>query len=673
MDPRTGSVARIEDSVSGLVHVDAYAHERADGRLLRVIAPSPEWFSRYADSHEQPPPTISREGGGVCIRYPDLACLGSGLGVSAEARIVPGEAPDEIRFSLSLRNDGRAEVNSVFFPWFGGWRGLGGPGKDEMVLGGSESLDPHGLPRAGGASYARSRYRSRFLSYPIQGMYLPWMDLSGPEGGLSLLNCMDRAFNGNMVVENLADYGPGLHLAFAWEHLVVIRPGETWASPPFSLAVHTGDWRETADRYKRWMRANLRPPLTSPKTRRMIGFQNVFFRGFDGTPIRDFTELGAVAAAGMRYGVRHLCVWDYLTLGNYARHGPQDLTDYAEAEQETLRRGLHEVRAGGTDVSALINFRHPNPVRSLTDEAVRGQIKRCYDGTAQTENPSASHNHGSLGIPHLGPESYVYSPFCPEYQERVMRITKEYLALGYNSMFFDQPFEIFPDYGFVDRGHKPETTHAAALDLIARLRRVLHENDPEALMIGEECDPFGSQWIDLWMSWSLSDLGAVKRASRIRYAIPWTMLSWMVDNEVDRASAAFALGMPLCLCVHGGEATLDAEPELARHVAALARLRERCARRTALGEFRDTCGIEVDAGEDLLACAYDSPEGPAVVVAAVGRKAAGAVTVDRSAFAGSASREVAGVLCRLDGGEEATSGETHRFALEKNEVAVWMP
>lgn len=671
VDPRTGSVDRIEDAVSGLVHVDAPGQGRADGRLLRVLSPAAEWFSRHADSHEQAPPGVAGEGGGVRIRYPDLACGGERLGISADALLAPGEAPDEIRFSLRLENHGSAEVNAVFFPWIGGWRGVGGPGRDEMVVGASASLDPHGLPRPGGPSYARARQRIGF-PFPVT-MYLPWMDISGPGGGLSLANQMPRALNGMLVVENLAGYGPGLHLAFGWEHPVVIRPGEAWEAPPFGIAVHAGDWHETADRYKRWMGANLLPPLTCPDTRRMIGFQNVFFRGFDGAPIRDLSELGAVAAAGRRHGVRHLCVWDELTLGNYARHGSRDLTDYTEAEREAFRTGLQAARAEGSNVSALVNFRHPNPMRSLTDAAVTGQVKRCYDGTLQTENWSGSHYHGSLFVKHLGPESYIYSPFSPAYQERVMRITGEYLALGYNSMFFDQPFEVMPDYGFIESGHKPETTHAAALDLIARVRRVLHGNDPQALMIGEECDPFASQWIDLWMSWSLSDLGAVKRATRIRYAIPWTMLCWMVDTEVDRACAAFALGMPLCLCVHGGEATLDAEPQLARHVAAQARLRDRCAARTALGEFRDNRGIEVDADEGFLACAYDSPDGPAVVVAAVGRTASGAVTLEPSAFVGPVNEGAQGVLCRLDGTEEPTSGETHHCVLKKNEVAVWMP
>lgn len=669
IDAQTGSPARIEDATTGLRHVDAYEGGRNDGRLFRVVAPTELWFSRYADSHEQAAPEISRDAGGVTIRYPGLVAHGDQTGIAAEVRVDLSEGQDELRFCLRLENRGRGEVNSVIFPWLGGWTGQGGPGKDEMVIGGVNTFNPHSLPRPGGPSYARARQRVGFC-YPVE-MYAPWVDLSGPGGGLSYVNYMPEALNGIFSIENLAGYESGLRLAFGWEHPVVLGPGETWTSPTIGVAAHGGDWHETADRYKAWMDVHLQPAPTSSAARRMIGFQNVFFRGFDGTPIRRLEELPQVAAIGRRYGVDHLCVWDELTLGNYARHGARDLTDYTDAEREALKRGLEQARAEGTGVSALVNFRHPNPVLSLSQEQVQSRIKRCYDGTAQTENWSGSHNHGTLFVKHLGPESYIYSPFSPDHCERVLRLTRDYLELGYNSMFYDQPFEVRPDYGFIAQGHRPETTHAKALELIARVRDVLLQNDPEALIIGEECDPFGSQWIDLWMSWALSDPGAELRGARIRYSLPRTMVSWMVDSELDRATLGFALGMYLCLCVHGSEGALEDEPELAAHVASLAKLRQVCAERTVLAEFRHTRGISVDGDDGLVAYSYESAAGPAAIVAAPGREAAGTVTIDRAAFVAPGDPDE-GAVWRLDGSREQVRGDAQRFTLEENEVAVWI-
>jgi len=59
---------------------------------------------------------------------------------------------------------------------------------------------------------------------------------------------------GGCGIENLAGYGRGLRLAFGWTYSPVIHPGETWSSPPIGIAVHSGDWHETADRYREWMR-----------------------------------------------------------------------------------------------------------------------------------------------------------------------------------------------------------------------------------------------------------------------------------------------------------------------------------------------------------------------------------------------------------------------------------
>lgn len=52
LDERTGDIVGIIDKKTGLVHLDAVEGGREDGRLFRIIVPSPLWSSRYVDSHE---------------------------------------------------------------------------------------------------------------------------------------------------------------------------------------------------------------------------------------------------------------------------------------------------------------------------------------------------------------------------------------------------------------------------------------------------------------------------------------------------------------------------------------------------------------------------------------------------------------------------------------------
>ena len=128
-------------------------------------------------------------------------------------------------------------------------------------------------------------------------------------------------------------------------------------------------------------------------------------------------------------------------------------------------------------------------------------------------------------------------------------------------------------------------------------------------------------------------------------------------------------GLYLCLCTHGIEGTLDDEPAFAEHVAALARLRKKCAERTVHARFNHTRGIEVKTSNGLVAYSYDGEKGPAVIATAPGKAKRGTVTVNCDMFA--ARGKKAGIVHRLDGSSETVKGDTFTFDLKENEVAVW--
>jgi len=669
LNPVTGAVVRVTDTCSGLTHLNAADGAPGDERILRVVAPSSDWSSRYADGHLQQGVEVARQDAGIRVRFPDLtAATGETLGIAAEFRAYPSSAPDEILFTVQVQNQGQHTVNEIRFPWLAGWRGYAGKGRDIMTVGARSFLDPHGFPTGAGNAYALNSQRLT-VDYPV-GLSAPWVDISGPEGGFSFINYMPQPENGALSIENLAGYGPGIVLALGWAHRIVLRPGETWTSPPVGIAVHPGDWHETADRYREWFETHSPIPTRATLARR-IGFQNVFFRGFDGTPIRPLADIPRVAEIGRRYGVDHLCVWDAPTLGNYINSAAGDLTDYAEPHRSALCEGLAQAEASGTRTSALINFRHPPVALRLGDPALRREIQHRYDGTARTENWSGSHCHAGLWTKHLGPESFVFSPFSEAHRERVLRLTREYLDFGYSCMFYDQPFEVHPDYGFIEAGARPEQTHHQALTLIAQVRELLLARSPEAIIIGEECDIFSTDCVDLWMSWRISSPSVAPEVAITRYSIPNTTMSWVVDSDPSRAALAFALGMHLCLMVHGGEGTLEDEPELARLVSALAALRTATAERTTLARFNDQRGITVDGDDSLVAYSYDGAMGPAVIAAAPGEAAAGTITVDRSAFAAPGDPASA-VVHRLDGAVVPAPGDQLHLTLTPNEVAVWV-
>jgi len=661
IDKASGSIVRIEDRKTGLVHLDALREgNRGYGRLLHLIVPSGIWVSRMAETHLAPSPKIQRDGDGVTIVYPDLPARGQKTGIEVRVRIKLVPESDEARFTLQLENRGECPITEVVFPIIGGWTGVGGRGKDRMVAGASYEFDPHGFPINKGIPI--SRFRQRQLSMYAVSMYTPWFDLSGPAGGISYINYMTTPLVGGLYCENLAGYKPGLHLAFGWAFQPLIEPQTTWMSPPIGISVHGGDWHDTADKFNKWVEKWFKPAPTSRATRLSIGYQNVIFRGFDGMPVRGLETIPDVARDGRKYGVNHLAIWDYIISGNYGRADNNDLLDYSESEKEILRKGLAQAKAEGTNVSALINFRLANPMSAKYNAA---EAVRNFDGSPRIEQWSGSNYHFSLWTPHLGPISYVLSPRSEGWRKRVLRQTKEYLDLGFTSMFYDQPFQYHPDYGEQEHG-APDEVYAECVNVIAEVRKMLAENDPEAYMIGEQCGVQASQYIDVWMSW-YTDFEPVTKAA---YALPYTINSYPVDSEPWKASRAFALGLQLCLTTHGCEETLAAEPAFAEHVAKLAALRKQCAARTVLGQFRHTRGLDLALDEGVAAFAYDSSEGPCVVTSAGEKGGRAKIGVNLRAFTKGRSKGK-GTVIRLDGGREILAdAEKIDLLLAPNEVVV---
>lgn len=669
IEPRSGSILRIEDVATGLAHIDAKREGRADRRLFRLLAPTETWWSCYADSQDQTQVKCEHKGNRVTLDYPDLkAADGQPTGIAVRIAIGAGDLPDEFRLTMRIENHGKRTVLDTAFPLLGGWHEQGNMSR--FALGANSFFDPRSLASSAGNNYARNGRRADW-HYPVS-LACPWVDVSGAKGGLAYLNYMRDGRNGKFWIENLAGYGDDFRLMFGWCHFLALRPGQSWTSPPMGLAVHGGDWRATADRYSGWFDALRAPDYSRPDIRSRIGFQNVFFRGFDGTPIRALETIPQVARTGRRYGVDLLCVWDMLTLGNYARHDPHDLTDYSVKDREVLGLGLRQAEAEGTRTCALINFRHPNVALHVPDPDLLNRVQRCFTGTFHTENFTASHTFGGLWARYIGPESYVFSPFSQAHRERVLRLARDYLSIGYSSMFYDQPFEFAPDYGFADCGHPPDATHHEALQLVGEVRQLLLAKDPQAVVIGEEGDIHATPFIDQWMSWSIAAPSPplIERVTMLRYAMPHTILSWVMDHEPERAAIAFAMGMQLCLMVHGAEGTIAEEPQFAERIQALARLRKQTAGRTVLARFRGQDGLTLDGDSGFAAYAYESDSGPAIIVAACGAAAKGKITVNPNAFAAT-NRVADGVVFSLEGSPMRHTGTTREFDLGANDVAVW--
>lgn len=644
-------------------------------RLFRLVAMRRGQRGRAADAHLQASPEWELTAEGLIIRYASLAFEGEAAACSAEVRVEPG-GPDELLLTLTVRNEAADPVHEIQFPMLPGWRNSDGEPPIELTAGAKWRSRVGNLPQFGPPAYCQW-YQQTDADYPGSTMYLPWLNFASGQTGLALTNYMTRPYRGGIAGINLAGHEKGNTECYWWRHYPLIRPGDSWTSPPVGIRVHDGDWHDTADRYYAWFTEHVGVSLQQPDSlRRSIGFQNIVLRNFDGTPHNEIATLPEHARAGMECGIGHLVVWDALSLGNYALWDPDlDLFDYSDAEREALCEAIRQSREVGARVSALSDFRHVNVMSSLYPR-YRSEAVLAMDGSEQRENWMGGTRSSRIFTPHVGGNCIILSPRSPATRERFDELVGRYLALGYDAIFYDQPFLYQLDYNHMGEDNRPDDASAACYDNAAHVRERVRERHPEAYLIGEQFDIFSaSRAIDLHMEWNFTNAG-VDDLARTLYSCPHALLSYVIDYTTAaeaHASRAFAAGLLLCITIDGGEASLAKRPALGEHVARLAALRRRCADRIAYGRFRHTLGLSAQLDEDMVAYAFESAAGPAVTVAAGEAGGAARLALDRSRC-GNPAAFPPGMLYHLDGSATETEPtDAITITLPANGAAVWYP
>lgn len=668
IDETTGSIARVENLESGVVLVDATGARSQYGRLFRVILPVKTWTSRYADSHTSTPPHITKEGNFVKIVFDDLLVQGQRTGVQAVVTVELPPDTSQACFSLRLSNNGAGDVTDVLFPWVGGWIDQR---NDAITFGGRKVVRSREFPLSKPQLHGGACHRSE-ARFPVE-IYVPWIDVSGPTGGLSYINYMKQATIGAGVVHNLGmyNYPQDIQLSFGWNHFPLIEPGKSWTSNMIAISPHSGDWHTTANTYRQWVDSwHKKEAPANRRLRESIGFQQIFLRWFDGTPLNEIESIPDLARAGLKYGVEYLNVWDYLMGGEYARHEDRELFDYSADEARQIREGIQEARKAGCTVAGILNVFSANPTTSLYRREGHKQLLQRYDGTLYGYSWAGARNHPMFWCLHQGPESYEYDPRNEAYRKRVLSYVEQCAALGFQGFYHDQPFNHDPGYNRRAEGDPPDNVHQARIDLIRQMRQKMAANDPNAFLIGEFTDPWISQVIDISLAWYGSSQVSFEELERIAYSMPQVIHAYPVDQRIDHANHAFALGMQFWLCPHMSERTLEDVPDFAEHVAKLGRLRRQTAERVSRGRFNHTLGFVAQLDEKIVAYSYDSPAGPAIVAASLGQAGRVSLRVDRNAFCNAGTAH--GQLFKLtDSIKETGKTSNLNFDLEANEVAIW--
>jgi hypothetical protein len=622
-DESTGSISQITDRVSGR----RFLQDPRGARLAKLIVPTPTHNSRPLYSHEAGRPDLKRSGDTLTISFPELRDQEGGetSGVFLTVRVrLPSGSPQAL-FTAEIRNMGPYRVNEMWFPWLGGRRGSPGRLQDTITTSQASEKDIYGrLYQSARSPHAFGHHQHR-VSYAFP---LPMMDLSTAGGGLSYNKYEPNPSPHVLVFENPQVERDDLCMTWSWVTYVFAEPGQTWTSCEFGIGVHQGDWHQTADLFRQWLQTWRKPCDTPQSVREKIGLLHIQAHGFSGQPYHEFSDLPAIAADALAFGVNDLLVWDP-TASVYYRPDRGGFWEMPDERRLELERSLADIRALGCSVSTYVNWCLAAELNSTWPELLP-LVQESIFGIHQYGFPGGSMDGCLFSDPNY--EMGTHSVCCgsdgyPAYADAVLDKT---LELGFDAVAIDMASEW--KYCMSSKhGHaSPWEAWARTYEWYSKTTRTVRARNPTAYTIAELPDLYNTQHIDFWWNWGWS-YPSHSNPSVFKYLLPEMTIAWCLDeNQMDIVAEAFAYGSFLAVATRDMTGRLSDAPELAAQIGRLARLRKATAAYLCRGRFLDDHGLRITGGKGFL---YRSKEGLAVALANGSKRAARLeVTLDLSLF-----------------------------------------
>jgi hypothetical protein len=635
-----GSLSGIVDKGSGR----RYLTETLFSGLFRVTAPEGDWEGRHADSRDQANPSIRRvDGNHVEITYDALSFIPrkadfdfnfASSGQTARnahfasipepihCRVQVELAGEDVVLRMDVENRGQETVTDVIFPIVSGFgmesqaMDLTWPVQTQIV----PRIVEHPYRTLGGDNHKEWFHEKRFLQtrYPLE-LATAWIDFSDAEGGVSfdirdpepqLFDfCIEKTIRKGR--SSRKENRTGLFMAPAF--YPTIAPGGRWTSPDCILRVHSCDWHHTARLHRDWLEGVLPRPASPKGFLEQIGWNFHLMKLQDGTDIRTYDDLPAMADAALAAGIRQIMVFGLYQDGhdNDYTMAFQPNTHWGGAERFT--QAVREVRAKGV---TLIPFFNGTLMDSRLLEKDPGLLSMCVLGRTGSRYGGQDWSRPVFDFPQNSYKGYTMSrnnhlyEVCVTgregaawFKETVRRISQDY---GTGSIQLDQLAHKAHVCHDPAHGHaSPQSAYTMDMKTLLRaVRRQIRDTDAEGVMIGEGFSDLTASHCDGFWNWNQMDNPRV-----VRYSVPWMRFSSEIDAlEYGEANFCFAHGVLLDLKIEGGVGILSDFPDFQKHLAKLSSLKRRLYESYAAADFEDQDGITVDAEPGVVAKVFRNRE-----------------------------------------------------------------
>lgn len=583
---------------------------------------------------------------------------------------------DEIIATYTVSNLSDETVNEIWFPFLSGLNRIGGDQRDYLAfpcLVGRRLEEPAAnLPLRFVPCHA-GRSGDCGIGYPGFGS-MGWMEFYTAGEGLYLGNHNPAVPRMTHLARRRAD--GGFEIGFATYPFV--GPGQTYASPPFLISPHVGDWHVGARKYRAYMEGWM-PTVEKPAwLAGAPGIRIVFMKHQTGRIYLRYPDLVAIWRELRDAGLADvpLVVWAWFRSGHdsgYPAYEPDPEMGGREALVEALRTIREE---GGRTIlytnGVLIDRSGPYYQRGPG----RGVAMKNRDGHPYFDE----YSYCEEGTIHPNKTFAIGCPSAARWEAQLDQLMDEVMDLGASGVLYDQLGGYLAHLCF-DKTHghtSPALACSAKVGLLQRLKARAEERDPDfGIMTEIHTDAF-TQLVDLIHAAPYGPEVGSESASFLemyRYAFPEQHCTSRASWEIETINYAFVMGLAFEYAGRHGPTLRLLErkqghsfgPEIVGRIERMMRLRSRLRPYLIDGRFADTDGL----------CVFPAAAVVKVFVAADGEERALAAW-NREARAARVSVEVkrtspAWQLYRLDGSvaeRESPPGEPVEFDLDPGGVAV---
>ncbi len=392
-------------------------------------------------SYKQTPTEVTEVGDRLAISY-DRLLAEDGKTYEVDFTVFVDNVDGELRFSFEVEPICDIRVNEVMCPFLD-FADCGCPHKDETFYYsnglGDYKWNPRETLKGVHTEYISSDYNGiqTTKTYPSAWLSMPWYSLS--VGKYSLyIGCHDESFNMvGFTSGTNARNADESRLYFAISYYPAANKGEKLTYSGSVLKLFEGDWRLSADYYRKWSESTWYKKQERPEwLRRMTGWQRIIMKHQYGEIFWRYRDLVEVFKNGLKYGINTLLVFGWWK-GCFDNHYPEYEIDPELGGEEEFKAAIEEIHRLGGYVHLYTNG---NLIDKKTD-FYKQNADKCaaidIDGNPYEEHYRFS-NDGSLLRNH-GYKSFVTACSGTElWREHLLSIGKFKLSLGADSIFYDQ-------------------------------------------------------------------------------------------------------------------------------------------------------------------------------------------------------------------------------------------